>query len=382
MATTIQHSDVITRAAGGLAREEVMKEFPVVGLSRRRATHEITCGDARDGAPTLPQAHVASTPTTAATFIDLFCGIGGFRLAFEAAGATCSYACDIDGHAARTYMANGGHTVDVTDIHVVDALSIPDFDILTAGFPCVGFSLAGVSKRNSLGRKHGLEGDQGDLFFEVTRILEARRPRAFLLENVANLVHHDRGRTFQTIMSSLCDLGYDVSWALLDAARLVPQHRERVYIAGFRDDTSIDFDVRDITLPDLHPRLGDVLEADVPDECTISDRAWDSMRERRQRHARAGNGFGYKIANPDGVAPTLIAHYAKGGGDILIDQGAGRNPRKLTVRECARLMGFPEWFEFPVARTHAYRQLGNAVCVPVVSVIAEQMIVALGRGEA
>ena len=381
MATTVQHSDVITRAADRLAREEVMKDLPVAKLSRRRATYEVICGDARDVMPTLPQVHVASVASTTATFSDWFSGIGGFRLAFEAAGATCVYACDIDDQAARTYMANGGHAVDVTDIHVVDALSIPAFDILTAGFPCPGFSISGVSKRNSLGRKHGFQGEQGDLFFEVTRILEARQPRAFLLENVANLVHHDQGRTFQTIMSSLCDLGYDVSWAVLDAARLVPQHRERVYIAGFREDTGIDFDVRGIVLPDLHPRLGDVLEAEVPDEYTISDRAWGSMREHHVRHEQAGHGFGYKIASPDDIAPTLTAHYAKGGGDILLDQGADRNPRRLTVRECARLMGFPESFEFPVARSHAYRLLGNAVCVPVVSVIAEQMIVALGRGE-
>lgn len=321
------------------------------------------------------------TERSAPTFIDLFCGIGGFRLGFESAGATCVYACDIDAHAARTYVANGGHEVDVTDIRTVDTRVIPQFDILAAGFPCTPFSLPAISKRNSLGLEHGFGGEQGDLFFEVVRFVRERRPVAFLLENVANLVRHDRGRTFQVVISSLFDLGYRVSWSVLDAARLVPQHRERVYIAGVRGDRNIDFDVRGVVLPDLRPRLRDVLEAEVADTYTVSDRGWAYAREHRRRQAAAGNGFGYVIADPDGLAPTLTAHYAKWSGEILIDQGPGRNPRRLTVRECARLMGFPEWFEFPVARTHAYRQLGNAVCVPVVATIAGQMVAGLCGGD-
>jgi DNA (cytosine-5)-methyltransferase 1 len=305
------------------------------------------------------------------TFIDLFAGIGGFRLAFEALGGECVFSSEWDKHAASTYCANFGETPfgDIT-LDETQAL-IPDHDLLCAGFPCQPFSLAGVSKHTSLGREHGFaHPTQGTLFFEVAQVIRDHRPSMFLLENVKNLVGHDGGRTFRVIMETLVDeLGYDVSWQVVDAAALVPQHRERVYLVGFREPTSFAFP----ELPTDGPRLSSILAKTVDPKYTLSDKLWSYLQAYAEKHRAAGNGFGFGLAKRDGVARTLSARYHKDGSEILIPQ-PGKNPRRLTPRECARLMGFPPEFQIVVSDTQAYRQFGNSVAVPVVAAIGDAML--------
>jgi DNA (cytosine-5)-methyltransferase 1 len=309
-------------------------------------------------------------------FIDLFCGIGGFRLAFERAGAECVFSSDYDKHARTTYTANFGEE-PAGDINSIDVASIPRFDILCAGFPCQPFSIAGVSKKNSLGRKHGFDDErQGNLFFSIARIIEHHQPAAFVLENVKNLQSHDGGRTFHVIHQTLArELGYQVTWRILDAQSVVPQHRERIFIVGFRKARWFDFP----ELPDRGPTLGSILEQDVPDRYTLTTHLWDYLRGYAKKHAAAGNGFGYGLVTENDVTRTLSARYYKDGSEILVSRGKGRNPRKLTPRECARLMGYPDTFEIPVSDTQAYRQFGNSVVVPIVERVADQVLAALGR---
>ena len=311
-------------------------------------------------------------------FIDLFAGIGGMRLAFERAGCQCVFSSEWDRFAARTYHANFGETPQ-GDIRSIPSDSVPDHDILVAGFPCQPFSISGVSKKGSLGRPHGFEDvSQGTLFFEIARLLRDRRPPAFLLENVKNLVHHDRGRTFDVILRTLREeLGYRVPEPqILDARRVLPQHRERIYIVGFLD--AADFEYPE--LDDLRPKLGDILEPDPSGKYVLSEKLWSYLQRYREKHRLAGNGFGYGIANPDGVTRTLSARYYKDGSEILISRGPGRPPRRLTPRECARLMGFGDDFVIPVSDTQAYRQFGNSVAVPVVTALAGNIVRGLSSG--
>ncbi|MHB1323790.1 MAG: DNA (cytosine-5-)-methyltransferase [Coriobacteriia bacterium] len=305
------------------------------------------------------------------TFIDLFAGIGGFRLAFETLGGECVFSSEWDKYAARTYCANFGET-PFGDITLDETKArIPHHDLLCAGFPCQPFSLAGVSKHTSLGREHGFaHPTQGTLFFEVAQIIRDHRPSMFILENVKNLVGHDRGRTFEVITQTLeKELEYQLDWAVLDAAPLVPQHRERVYLVGFRDKTPFAFPV----LEDRRPALGTILEQQVDDKYTLSDRLWEYLQAYAEKHRRAGNGFGFSLARPDGVVRTLSARYHKDGSEILVPQ-RGKNPRRLTPRECARLMGFPEEYQIAVSDTQAYRQFGNSVAAPVVAAIGDAML--------
>lgn len=304
-------------------------------------------------------------------FIDLFAGIGGMRLAFEAAGGQCVYSNEWNKYSQKTYFTNFGVQPD-GDITKVRAEDIPDHDILVAGFPCQPFSIAGVSKKNSLGRATGFEDKtQGTLFFDVCRILKAKRPRAFMLENVKNLCSHDKGRTFAVIQESLAELNYRVFFDILDGRQYVPQHRERIVIVGFdqkRYGEKIDFAFR-LSPPERPPVVRDILE-DVPDEkYTLSDKLWTYLQNYAAKHREAGNGFGYGIAPPDGVTRTISARYYKDGSEILIGQ-EGKNPRRLTPRECARLQGFPETFQIPVSDTQAYRQFGNSVVVPLMADVA------------
>lgn len=302
--------------------------------------------------------------------IDLFAGIGGFRLAFEDAGARCVFASEWDTYAQKTYEANYGHC-PAGDITQIDEETIPDHDILTAGFPCQPFSIAGVSKHNALGNAHGFaHATQGTLFFDVARIIACKRPRAFVLENVKNLLNHDKKRTFRVIRQTLEDeLGYRLKTQVLDAQRLVPQHRERVYMVGFREP--IDFPLLD--LPDLKPKVRDILEEYVHDRYTLTDHLWRYLQNYAAKHRAAGNGFGYGLVDLDGVTRTLSARYYKDGSEILIPQ-PGKNPRRLTPRECARLMGFPDTFQIVCSDTRAYRQFGNSVAVPVVKYIAGEVV--------
>ena len=320
----------------------------------------------------LQQQNRSEVPADADfTFIDLFAGIGGMRLAYESAGGHCVYSNEWNKYSQQTYFANFGEQPD-GDITKVDENTIPDHDILVAGFPCQPFSIAGVSKKQSLGRATGFEDKtQGTLFFDICRILKAKRPKAFMLENVKNLCSHDRGRTFKVITESLDELDYEVFYQVLDGQNFVPQHRERILIVGFdrkRYGKNIKFDFN-ITPADPKPVMRDILDKKVDDKYTLSDKLWDYLQGYAAKHKAAGNGFGYGIADPDGISRTLSARYHKDGSEILIAQ-KGKNPRRLTPRECARLQGFPEDFKIPVSDTQAYRQFGNSVVVPLMANVA------------
>lgn len=309
-------------------------------------------------------------------FIDLFCGIGGFRIAFERAGCRCVFSSDWDKYAQQTYAANFGETPH-GDIHTVAVADIPKFDVLCGGFPCQPFSIAGVSKKLSLGRKHGFEDEkQGNLFFSLAEIIEYHKPAAFVLENVKNLQRHDKGRTFQIIMDTLQNaLGYTVYHKVIDARSVVPQHRERIFLIGFKDKRYFEFP----EFPKVGPRLDSILLPDVPPKYTLTDHLWKYLQDYAQKHKEAGNGFGYGLFTGADVARTLSARYHKDGSEILISQGPGRNPRRLTPRECCRLMGYPQDFVIPVSDTQAYRQFGNSVVVPVVAKLAKAVVETLMR---
>ena len=310
------------------------------------------------------------------TFIDLFAGIGGTRLGFETAGGSCVFGSEYDRFAVHTYAVNHGEVPagDITKLRLHD---IPDHDVLVAGFPCQPFSIAGVSKLNALGRPDGFDHpDQGHLFFSARDILAYCRPRAFLLENVKHLRSHNRGHTYRTIKDALHKLKYHVDAGVIDARALVPQHRERIYIVGFRDAE----DLSRFSFPELEdkqPSLAEILEEDVGEKYTLSDHLWGYLQDYAEKHRSRGNGFGFGLPDLEGVSRTLSARYHKDGSEILIRQTSGSNPRRLTPRECARLMGFPEAFEIPVSDTRAYQQFGNSVVVPVVEMIARAMAKAM-----
>lgn len=309
------------------------------------------------------------------TFIDLFAGIGGMHLAYASAGARCVYSNEWNKYSQQTYYANFGIQPD-DDITKVVAEDIPDHDILVAGFPCQPFSIAGVSKKQSLGRATGFEDKtQGTLFFDVCRILKAKRPKAFMLENVKNLCSHDRGRTFKVIQESLAELNYKVFFQILDGKAYVPQHRERIVIVGFdmeRYGEDINFEFT-LETGEHHPVMRDILEVNVSDKYTLSDKLWAYLQNYAAKHKAAGNGFGYGIAPLDGISRTISARYYKDGSEILIAQER-KNPRRLTPRECARLQGFPDSFKIPVSDTQAYKQFGNSVVVPLMAEVAKLVV--------
>jgi DNA (cytosine-5)-methyltransferase 1 len=400
------------------------------------------------------------------TFIDLFAGIGGLRQAFDAIGGQCLYTNEWDDQARRTYLAN--HYVDDSELaYFLDSeeenpkkntsfmdiqkitLSncenstkrqiktcinehIPNHDVLLAGFPCQPFSLAGVSKKNSLGRSHGFECEsQGTLFFDVEKIIEVKRPKFFVLENVKNLKNHDSGNTFAVIVRALDRLGYwvaDISDeeknieeaikqvrkrkpepVIIDGQLFTPQHRERVVLVGVRKDIEHqDLSLRNIheLTPDKRTKLKDVLDEEVDRKYTLTDKLWEYLFNYAIKHQKKGNGFGFGLVDPndeDAICRTLSARYYKDGSEILVNyQGLSdkylqkakdnpekffkkefRKPRRLTPQECARLMGFekPHWlrdkhetdFVIPVSDTRAYKQFGNSVVVPAFKAVAELM---------
>lgn len=318
----------------------------------------------------------AAGDPTALRFIDLFCGIGGFRIAFERQNAKCVFSSDWDKYSQITYEANFGEK-PIGDITAVDVKDVPAHDILCGGFPCQPFSIAGVSKKQSLGRKHGFEDErQGNLFFNIAAILDHHRPQAFVLENVKNLKSHDKGNTFRVIRETLEDkLGYHLYTKIIDAKPLVPQHRERIFLVGFREKRHFEFP----ELPKEGPKLGTILEDKVPDKYTLTDKLWAYLQNYAKKHQAAGNGFGFGLVTKNDTARTLSARYYKDGSEILISQGPGKNPRRLTPKECARLMGYPEDYKITVSDTQAYRQFGNSVVMPVVEHIAREVIKALNR---
>jgi DNA (cytosine-5)-methyltransferase 1 len=357
------------------------------------------------------------------TFIDLFAGIGGIRKGFEAIGGECVFTSEWNEFAVRTYKANHycdpvrhRFNQDIRTVTLSDKLDvseeeayknidreIPDHDVLLAGFPCQPFSLAGVSKKNSLGRKHGFECEtQGTLFFDVARIIAAKRPAAFLLENVKNLKSHDKGNTFRIICEALDELGYEVADVnapkgsdpkVIDAKHFVPQHRERIVLVGFRRDLNVHggFTLRDIDklIPKHRPTFGDLLDKEVDDKYILTPKLWDYLYRYAEKHRQKGNGFGFGLTRPNDVARTLSARYHKDGSEILVDRGFVEHldfnselnqmnrPRRLTPHECSRLMGFDKpgesKFVIPVSDTQAYRQFGNSVAVPVFEAVARLM---------
>ena len=312
---------------------------------------------------------------TAFTFIDLFAGIGGMRIAFERAGGHCVYSNEWNKYSQQTYFANFGEQPD-GDITKVPATDIPDHDILVAGFPCQPFSIAGVSKKQSLGMATGFEDKtQGTLFFDICRILKEKRPRAFMLENVKNLRSHDKGKTFKIITEALDELDYEIFFDVLDGQYYVPQHRERIIIVGFdrkRYGSDISFEFN-LLPPTKKPVMEDILEEKPDEKYTLSNKLWDYLQNYAAKHKAAGNGFGYGIADPKGVSRTLSARYYKDGSEILIAQ-EDKNPRRLTPRECARLQGFPDDFVIPVSDTQAYKQFGNSVVVPLMADVAQLVV--------
>lgn len=357
------------------------------------------------------------------TFIDLFAGIGGIRKGFEAIGGECLFTSEWNKYAVKTYKANhfcdpARHrfNLDIRSVTLSDKpeisdaeayknidREIPDHDVLLAGFPCQPFSLAGVSKKNSLGRKHGFECEtQGTLFFDVARIIAAKRPAAFLLENVKNLKSHDKGNTFRIICEALDELGYEVADVnapkgsdpkVIDAKHFVPQHRERIVLVGFRRDLNVHqgFTLRDISkhIPKQRPSFGDLLDKDVDEKYILTPKLWDYLYRYAEKHREKGNGFGFGLTRPNDVARTLSARYHKDGSEILVDRGFVdtldfnselnqlNRPRRLTPHECSRLMGFDKpgesKFVIPVSDTQAYRQFGNSVAVPVFEAVARLM---------
>jgi DNA (cytosine-5)-methyltransferase 1 len=307
-------------------------------------------------------------------FIDLFAGIGGIRLAYQNLGGKCVFTSEWDSYSKKTYEANFGK-VPFGDITQINETEIPDHDILLAGFPCQPFSIAGVSKKNALGRKHGfLDETQGTLFFDIARILKHKRPKTFMLENVKNLVSHDKGNTFKVIQNTLRELNYTIYFKVLDGRHFVPQHRERIIIVGFDNEyfqgketfkfpemSDVKFALKDILLPEVDPKY------------TLSDKLWNYLQEYAKKHKAKGNGFGFGLADLNGISRTMSARYYKDGAEILIPQ-EGKNPRRLVPRECARLQGFPDNFVIPVSDNQAYKQFGNSVVSPLMQAVGECLI--------
>jgi len=399
MTTTSEFS--LLRAKAGISIEDFANQS---GFSRRT----IYRWESGTSAPRLAAVrllrsmarkgcNVSANESGSFRFIDLFAGIGGLRRGFEDLRGRCVFTSEWDKYSQQTYLANFACEHDVVgDITKVPVEDIPAHDLLLAGFPCQPFSIAGVSKKNALNRPHGFADEtQGTLFFNVAQIIRHHRPRAFLLENVKNLVNHDRGRTFEVIHRTLtAELGYQVHWKVINSKSFVPQQRERIFIVGFRDANDFTFDDLDLPNPLDGPRLGTILhpedgteEIDTPytrgnigsvaAKYTLTDHLWDYLQRYAAKHRLAGNGFGFGLVGPGDVARTLSARYYKDGSEILIAQ-PGRNPRRLTPRECARLMGFDDpngrKFIIPVSDTQAYKQFGNSVVVPVVRAVAEHML--------
>ena len=310
------------------------------------------------------------------TFCDLFAGIGGLRLGLEAVGGDCVFSCEYDKCAQKTYQAWFGETPH-GDIRDLDLSKFPDHDVLAAGFPCQPFSIAGVSKKNSLGRKHGfLDKTQGTLFFHLATIIETKRPPVIMLENVKNLMSHDKGKTWQVIQDTLDKLDYEIHFQVINAADFVPQHRKRVFIVGFdrkvfKGKSGFQF----ASPPEgSEPKFKDILQKKIDAKYTLTDKLWNYLQDYAERHRKKGNGFGFGMTDLNGVSRTLSARYYKDGSEVLIPNGPDQNPRRLTPREAARLMGFPDHLEIVVSDTQAYKQFGNAVVPPVAESVGRQIV--------
>lgn len=319
------------------------------------------------------------------TFIDLFAGMGGFRIAMQAQGGKCVFSSEWNKYAQQTYFANFGEMPfgDITKESTKRFIP-SQFDILCAGFPCQPFSIAGVSKKNSLGRETGFKDKtQGTLFFEVADIISRHRPKAFFLENVKNLASHDKGNTFRVIRETLEELNYSVHYRVMDGQTYVPQHRERIMIVGF--DRERFHGEEKFEFPEQHDAtmaIRDILDPNIDPKYTLSDKLWNYLQAYAEKHRAKGNGFGYGLVNLDGISRTLSARYYKDGSEILIPQAGKTNPRKLSPRECARLMGYPDIYRLDqVSDVQAYRQCGNSVIVPLITAVSRQIIKTINEYE-
>lgn len=311
------------------------------------------------------------------TFVDLFAGMGGFRIAMQEQGGKCVFSSEWNKYAQKTYFVNFGEmpfgdiTKDATKRYIPKK-----FDVLCAGFPCQPFSIAGVSKKKSLGRETGFKDKtQGTLFFDVADIINRHRPKAFYLENVKNLTSHDKGNTFRIIKETLEELDYSIHYQVMDGQTYVPQHRERIMIVGF--DKKLFHGKEQFSFPEQHQSnrsIKEILDPEVPSKYTLSDHLWSYLQAYAEKHKAKGNGFGFGLVDVNGISRTLSARYYKDGSEILIPQGEGRNPRKLSPRECARLMGYPDKYRLDqVSDVQAYRQCGNSVVVPLITAVSEQI---------
>lgn len=317
------------------------------------------------------------------TFIDLFAGMGGFRIAMQEQGGKCVFSSEWNKYAQKTYFANFGEmpfgdiTKDSTKSYIPKK-----FDVLCAGFPCQPFSIAGVSKKKSLGRETGFKDKtQGTLFFDVADIISRHRPKAFYLENVKNLTSHDRGNTFRIIKETLEELDYSLHYQVMDGQAYVPQHRERIMIVGF--DRKRFHGKEQFAFPEQQQSskaIKDILDPYVDPKYTLSDHLWEYLQAYAEKHKAKGNGFGYGLVDINGISRTLSARYYKDGSEILIPQSDGRNPRKLSPRECARLMGYPDIYRLDqVSDVQAYRQCGNSVVVPLITAVSKQISIVLNK---
>lgn len=389
-------TNIITNNSFGLLREKAGLSITEAALLIGKSDRTVRRYETRGGNGTEPP-HLALEALRQAVverctgeteeeqkfrFIDLFAGIGGLRIPFEKIGGQCVFTAEWDRFSRQTYAANfpedEGHVFaeDIRPFAESPDL-VPDHDVLLAGFPCQPFSIAGVSKKNSLGRPHGFLCDtQGTLFYDLAEIIKYHRPSAFLLENVKNLQRHDGGKTFATIKYVLEEeLGYEIHTRVISSEPWVPQKRERIFIVGFKEPSAFNFD--DLVIPETNQHvLGDILEPSVPDKYTLTPKLWNYLKGYKKKHQKAGNGFGYSLFGPEDITRTLSARYYKDGSEILVRQHKKR-PRRLTPRECARLMGFDapgcSEFQIPVSDTQGYRQFGNAVVVPVVRAVADLM---------
>jgi DNA (cytosine-5)-methyltransferase 1 len=359
---------------------ELVDESRSTGFRCQRGTRQPT-GAALKLLRNAAEERASDTPGWF-TFIDLFAGIGGLRKGFESIGGRCIFTSEWDRNSQTTYANNfpGGHKIE-GDIRpfAEDPSLIPRHNVLLAGFPCQPFSIAGVSKKNALGRKHGfLDETQGTLFFDTAQIIAHHRPDVFVLENVKNLESHDGGRTFATIMNVLeKELKYHVQKRVISSEAWVPQKRQRIFIVGFMNETDFDFDGIELPSAESGPKLGSILEENVDPKYTLTAHLWQYLQDYKKKHNSKGNGFGYSTFGPEDVTRTLSQRYYKDGSEILVEQPGGR-PRRLTPRECARLMGFekpggPEFILKGVSDTQLYRQFGNAVVVPVVEFVARAL---------
>jgi DNA (cytosine-5)-methyltransferase 1 len=372
-----EHAEWLSSHPGGMSQEAVLRQL--VGNAYEEALSTPPAGDRR---PTGIRSRF--------TFIDLFAGIGGFYMGMVANGGKCVFSSEWDKYANQTYREwIGGEHLDSRDIRTMDYADIPDHDVLCAGFPCQPFSIAGVSKKNALGRPHGFQDqEQGNLFFAICDIAKAKKPRVMLLENVKNLVGHDKGNTWRIINESLDALGYEVRSAVIDARSWVPQHRERIFIACFDRDYFSDEEIdafRFPKVPEAELRLRDILEKKAPDKkYMLTPNLWKYLQDYSAKHKARGNGFGYSLVGPNDVARTLSARYYKDGSEILIKQPRWDRPRRLTPQECARLQGFNSRFSkmlghgdaFPivVSDMQSYKQFGNAVSPLVVEAVGKPLI--------